>query len=95
MGYFFIAFVRVSCYYLKMKSNIQEVILNVLIDHSDGSVNLQDYHNQVMIAEKIENAVLKHIREEISETIEEIVCGEPSENCGESSEDCCGGECHE
>jgi hypothetical protein len=72
-----------------MKSNIKEAILNVLMDNSDsGLVDLKSYHNQIMIAEKIENAVRKHIREEISDTIEEIVCGEPSK-------DCCGGDCHE
>lgn len=68
---------------------MRETILKTLEEIANNSqINFGSQSAQEMIAEKLDVAISKYIREEISDTIEEIVCP--------SNEDrCCGGGCHE
>ena len=68
---------------------MRQIILTTLEDIATNcQVNFSAESARIMIADKLEVAISKHISEEISDTIEEIVCGT-------DKGDCCGGGCHE
>jgi len=67
---------------------MRQIILTTLEDIATNcQVNFSAESARIMIADKLEVAISKHIREEISDTIEEIVCGA-------DRGDCCEGDCH-
>jgi hypothetical protein len=68
---------------------MKETILKVLKEISDGSqVNFSSESARLMIADKLEEALTKHLQSEIQGAIEDVVCGS-------DKSDCCEGDCHE
>jgi hypothetical protein len=66
---------------------MRQIILTTLEGiATNRQVNFSSQSARIMIADKLEVAISKHIREEISDTIEEIVCGA-------DKGDCCEGDC--